>query len=372
MARCSACVLLSVFSVLVHCTSTECLAQTRWIGWSLHNADFSVQSDGNASAPGYQAGTILTPGAAGVFLPVVWRGSPQTMTILDPRTSGWRSAEIIGAFGQYQVGKIQDMDRVAYGALWRGTAESLVVLKPTGVGYTGSGANSVHDTQAVGYARKGGNSHAVLWDVSTGTFTDLHPAGATTSGASATDGVRQGGGAYFPDLGMDRALVWNSAPDDYVDLTPLGSRGASVRAMTADTQVGRVKFGNQTYAALWHNSAESFVNLAPPELDYSTVAATTGTIHVGWSRDLSVGDHACAWISDSPDGYIDLHTSLGPNYVASDARAVSTDGRFVTVVGTALSNTGRLEAVMWTAIIPAPGVMTLASLAGFLAMSRRR
>lgn len=372
MARCSPCVLLSVLSVLVQFTSTECLAQTKWIARSLHNPDFSVQSDGNACAPGYQAGRILTPGPTGVYLPVIWRGSPQTMTILDPRTSGWRSAEIIGAFGQYQVGKIQDMDRVAYGALWRGTAESLMVLKPTGTGYTGSGASFTHDTQAVGYANKGGNSHAALWDISTGKFTDLHPTGATTSGAGTTDGVRQGGAAYFPDLGMGRALIWNSSPDDHIDVTPAGSRGASVRAMTTDTQVGFSNFGNRTYAALWHNSAESFVNLAPSEAYYSTVAATTGTIHVGWARFLGVGDHACAWISDSPDGFVDLHSSLGPNYTASDARAVSRDGNLITVVGTALSTSGRLEAVMWRAVVPAPDAMGLAALAGLLAARRKR
>jgi len=256
--------------------------------------------------------------------------------------------------------------------MWSGSSESFVDLQPAGGLYGSSEAKFVCSNQVVGHVTKGANNHAALWDLSTGKFTDLHPAGATVSGAGASDGVRQGGAAYFPDLGMGRALIWNSSPNDYTDLTPFGSRGASVRAMTADTQVGFVKYGNIDFPAVWHNSADTYVNIMPPEAYYSQVVATNGTVHVGWARILGVGDHACAWISDSPDGYIDLHTSLGPNYVASDARAVSTDGRFVTVVGTALSNTGRLEAVMWTAIVPAPGVMALASLAGFLAMSRRR
>ncbi|MCC6229497.1 MAG: hypothetical protein IT432_09740 [Phycisphaerales bacterium] len=294
------------------------------------------------------------------------------MTILDPRTSGWRTAEIHSAWGEYQVGSVQDLNRVGYAALWRGTADSLVALAPTGSGYTGSSATSIRAGYVVGEARKAGNSHAALWDIASGNFTDLHPTGASISEANTTDGVRQGGGAYFPSLGMGRALIWNSSPNDYIDITPAGGRGASVRAMTADTQVGQTNFGNRTYAALWHNSAESFVNLAPPEVYYSTVAATTGTIHVGWARILTVGDHACAWISDSPDGFIDLHASLGPGYSASDARAVSIDGNLVTVVGTALASSGRLEAVMWRAVIPAPGVLGLGAMAGVVAARWRR
>ncbi|MBL8761224.1 MAG: hypothetical protein JNL50_07970 [Phycisphaerae bacterium] len=361
---------LMLASALVLATSAECLAQTKWVGKSLH-PEGARHSQGNASASGIQGGKYTLPDSISTFLPAIWRGNTQSVEILDPRPLGWWGGEVLGAHGIRQVGHLYS-DTAGHAVAWSGSATTLVDLHPATGSYTSSTARYIFDNQAVGNVTKFGDDHAALWDISTGTFTDLHPRGARTSGAIATDGVRQGGAADFQSLNMGRALIWNSSPNDYIDITPAGSRGASVRAMTAETQVGFSKFGNRTYAALWHNTAESFINLAPPEAYYSTVAATTGEVHVGWARILDVGDHACAWISDSPDGFIDLHPSLGPNYVASDARAVSREGNVITVVGTALATSGRLEAVMWTATVPAPGVLALASLAGLLAARRKR
>lgn len=364
------CIVLAAF---VSTASTECGAQTKWIGRSLHTSGANA-STGWATCDTIQGGTIRLPDSISTPMPVIWRGSPQSVQILDPSSFGWWGGEVRSIYGSRQVGYVYS-DTAYHAAMWSGSASTLVDLQPTTGAYSSSEAQFTYANHVLGTATKFGNKHAALWDLSTGSFKDLNPTGATTSGASATDGVRQGGAAYFPSLGMGRALIWNSSPNNYIDITPVGSRGASVRAMTADTQVGFSKFNNITYAALWHNTAESFINLAPPQATDSNVAATTGEYHAGWAR-LPTGDHACVWISDSPTGFIDLQPSLGPNYVASDARAISRNGNVLTVVGTALSTTGRLEAVVWASVIhgsiPAPDAMALMSLAGLFAMPRRR
>lgn len=349
---------------LLACT-VPASAQIKFTATSLHSSAWA-RSYALGSAGSMQAGFVQ----AAVETPVIWRGTPESAIELDVRPYGWVHAQINSTSETYQVGQglIGDVSYTTHAIRWKGTPESIWDINPAG--FHTSRANEISGNQIVGYAIKGNVNHAALWRASDGAFTDLHPTGALSSGAGATDGVRQAGSASFSSWGS-RCLIWNGSKDDYIDVSPDGAFESGIQAMTADTQVGWARFDGNPVAGLWHNSAESFVRLAPPSAYYSEVRGTTGTIHAGLVR-LPIGDHACVWLSDSSDGFLDLQPALGSGYVSSLANAISRTGDVVTVVGTATSISGTNEAVMWTATIPAPGSLALVSFLGLVATRRRR
>jgi hypothetical protein len=356
--------------LLSACIAIACVgsaaAQVEFFATSLHPTGLS-RSVAKGTAGSIQAGYVQ----GATTIPTIWRGTPESATLLDARPYGWVEASINSTSETYQVGRglIGDVSYTTHAITWQGTPESIRDINPAG--FRSSWADEISGDQIVGVAIKGASSiHAGLWRASDGAFTDLHPTGALSSGAGATDGVRQAGSASFSSWGS-RGLIWNGSKDDYIDISPAGAFETGIQAMTADTQVGWARFDGNPVAGLWHNTAESFVRLAPPSAYYSTVEATTGSIHAGFVR-LPIGDHAAAWISDSPDGFIDLQPSLGPGYFSSSATAISRTGDVVTIVGAATAINGTVEAVMWTAVIPAPGSVALVSFLGLVAARRRR
>jgi hypothetical protein len=114
---------------------------------------------------------------------VLWHGTAQSVVILHP--TGWETSYAYGVKNGTQVGYgIQiNGDTPAMALVWHGTVQSLHIL----------GQGTALDTNGVthvGGAPSGYSSHAFRWDGDTGAGFDLHtllPAGYINSGASDID-----------------------------------------------------------------------------------------------------------------------------------------------------------------------------------------
>lgn len=124
------------------------------------------------------------------------------------------------------------------------------------------------------------------------------------------------------------------------------------------------------HAALWHGTAESFVDINPSWSAASDILATDGQFFAGWAIPGSTAN-AGVWLSDDPASYVDLHHLLGPGYVASGAAGVSAQGDHIYVVGTATPSAGPAEAWLWVGTVPTPGTGA-ALLLGLGSFSKRR
>ena len=310
-----------------------------------------------------QGGAIAGPGPGGGWHPGVWTSGG--FEYLSPTDVGFVS----GILGNTQVGVLND-----HAAMWHGSAPTHVDLHPTGA--MTSGAFAITADSQVGYATFGGaaSSHAMLWHGDAASAVDLNPPGASTSVAHAAYGQQQGGTARID--GQDHAALWSGTAGSVLDLNAFAEHQSAINGMGPGQQVGWTE--GPTYfrhAALWSGSAASRIDLHPFLNGFgdSILNATTGSIQVGectvpGSNDLP---HAGIWFGTAAS-FLDLHQFLPVGSLSSSASAVFQHGDTIYVAGNVNITEAVAEAWLWTGTIPAPGTVSLFTLASVLAARRRR
>ena len=241
------------------------------------------------------------------------------------------------------------------------------VLTPTGS--IGSDAFAVSGSMVAGWSESAGKRHAYVWDMATGKQYDLHPEEAVAgSDIAGLDGTRAVGTLGLGAAAGTHAVLWNDVTKKtYVDLDPDTWPGRSkANALSGDSQVGYVHMD----AALWHGTAESWVNLHPyhiPTANYSIAFGVYQNVQVGITHyampDGTGPTYASVWFG-SAESFFDLHSLLEPGYYrnsrANDV-GVAEDGTIYIVGYGAPANGGPAEALLWTYVVPEPG--SLAALA---------
>jgi hypothetical protein len=256
-----------------------------------------------------------------------------------------------------------------HAALWRGTAASRVDLNParweqsvaSGIGggrQVGSATRQVLCTAKKGKCLDGTKIeiHPFMWAGSADTAVDLTPLvlGFGAGRALGTDGVQQvgygqqviGNNAFSGAF----AVLWTGTADSAINLNPPDSIESQARAVAGGQQVG---FGYYPHRALlWSSSAESVVDLHPAGYTSSEANATNGiqqagTGFIGDVDAPTVQSHALVW-SGSAASVIDLNQFLPPGYTDAAATGIDASG---TVVGWASKgprdNPANVHAVMW-------------------------
>lgn len=323
-----------------------------------------------------------------------------TATVLHPQLANVTASSGIAASGSRQFGFVSLSNGRSVAARWDGTAASYVSLSPTGT--LGSQISGAFGDQQVGLAYVGGlnpsNYRASLWRGTASSWVNLHPSGASRSWAYATDGARQVGWAQFGtgSEAVDRAVMWTGSPTTWINLHPASAVSSEAFGISANQQVGRIGIerpsngGFQLRACLWTGTASSFVDLHPAGVTQSTAYATDGRQQVGtvesahaalWSGTASafvnlnppgsiasqaigvkdgrqVGhfyvpfgqysvSRACLW-AGTANSCVDLHAFLPSQFISSTADAISDDGEWLYVVGSASSDLfGATQAVSW-------------------------
>lgn len=256
-----------------------------------------------------------------------------------------------------------------HAALWRGTAASRVDLNParwdqsvaSGIGggrQVGSATRQVPCTAKKGKCLDGAKIeiHPFMWAGSADTAVDLTPLvlGFGAGRALSTDGIQQvgygqqviGNNAFSGAF----AVLWTGTADSAINLNPPDSIESQARAVAGGQQVG---FGYYPHhALLWTGSAESVVDLHPAGYTSSEANATNGVQQAGagFIGDMDAPtsqSHALVW-SGSAASAVDLNQFLPPGYTDAAATGIDAGG---TVVGWASkgprNNPANVHAMMW-------------------------
>jgi hypothetical protein len=276
-------------------------------------------------------------------------------------------AGIAGMWGEQRVGHIE-----GHAVLWQGLNAGN--LQPVGV--STSVAIAVREGQQAGRVFPVGQpERAVVWHGTAESMVYLHPSGnAYNSEARATDGTRQGGWVRFGTFGNlepYHAALWEGTAESFVDLHPAGAFESYINDMAPGQQVGWTwtqATGRQ--AAVWSGTAASWQSFGVPGMGTSELHATTGTEQVG--AVFPGLPKAAIWFN-SAESYMDLHQFLPAGYYDSMATSIYREGDDITIGGWAHFTGGATHAVMWTGTIPAPGAGALAlGAAAFYGARRRR
>jgi hypothetical protein len=180
-----------------------------------------------------------------------------------------------------------------------------------------------------------------------------------------TDGTRIVGSAN------GHAALWADARSTPVDLNPTGGHGSEANALDGDLQAGIVFKGMRARAALWHGTADSFIDLTPAGYEVGRVLHAAHGWQVGLVRrhdttrngSSSLADQAALW-QGGGDSWLDLNAMLPANsgLNASAAWSIRVDDGRIQICGEAaryeVSDAGTdreshylpaAQAVVWTA-----------------------
>ena len=135
------------------------------------------------------------------------------------------------------------------------------------------------------------------------TVTNLGPAGSSASNIQATIGSQQGGSATIG--GITGAALWSDTAGSFVNLHPSGATVSSVFAISGTQQGGTATIGGVGSAALWSGTAGSFVNLNPSGATGSTINAISGS-QQGGSATISGAGVAALW-SGTAGSFVNLN-----------------------------------------------------------------
>ncbi|MFN0131982.1 MAG: hypothetical protein ACKVW3_05560 [Phycisphaerales bacterium] len=234
----------------------------------------------------------------------------------------------------HQVGELN-----SHASLWSGTPQSRVELSEAA-----SAALAIAGNQQVGWTFAGIYEFAAMWRGSSASYVNLHPTGALTSVATATDGTLQGGYVAYGGGTSIQAVLWNGSSTPIAFLNPPAS-SSRVLGMVPGQQVGWTQFVEQnTHAALWSGSAESWIDLNPAGSVRSVAHATAGSVQAGlYYTPGSSFSRACVWYG-TPESVVNLHALLPPGYLNSVAYAVSVVDGITYVGGIATRDFQRTEA----------------------------
>jgi hypothetical protein len=212
--------------------------------------------------------------------------------------------------------------------------------------------------------------HALLWRGTAGSMVNLHPTGELWSIAEAVHSGRQVG-AVSVSIDAPRAALWHGTAESFVDLS--NNVRSHALGVHGDQQVGWIDPAGPTVrrAALWFGTAESYVNLGgdAPNV-FSAANSTNGVFQVGGSGTSGQG-RAVRW-SGSAESKLDLSQFLPPEYQSeiSVANFIDESGIIVGSVGDPFSNL--THAVMWVPV-PEPATLSIIGVSLLaLALRRRR
>jgi hypothetical protein len=174
----------------------------------------------------------------------------------------------------------------------------------------------------------------------------LNPPGFGSEGRGISGPYQVGSGGGEATGGSTHALLWNSTADSFVDLNPPDFTVSYALGVSGNSQVG---FGTRLaghHALLWHGSAESFVDLDPGTFNGGTYAVgASNSTQVGYGLAIAPGQptqsHALMW-QGTAASVIDLTPELFFEAVANDASEESQVG---SGRGTATGNL--FHALLW-------------------------
>lgn len=335
----------------------------------------ATTSTAAGASVGQQVGSASFPASVATTSPVsramLWSGGAPGVVDLGPGAA-------VATDGGQQVGSSGNR-----AALWTGTALSKVDLSPAG--WTQSVAAGVRNGQQVGSAtrqvvcveKKGRcpngtrqEIHPFLWTGSSASAVDLTPLGLGYGAGRAlgTDGAQQVGFGQFV-LGINAfsgpfAVLWSGTAESAVNLNPPNSLESQANGVAGGQQVGFGFYPRR--ALLWRGSAESVIDLHPDGYAFSEANATNGVQQVGFgfvgdAETLAGHYHALVW-TGAAGSVIDLNQFLPPQFTDAAATGIDAAGN---VVGWASrgprSNPANVRAVMWRP--REPGAVYLQSLA---------
>ncbi len=146
--------------------------------------------------------------------------------------------------------------------------------------------------------------------------------------------------------GLNSALLWRGWSATAKRLNPSPGVAARATSIWNGQQGGTVTVGQNSHAAIWSGTAQTWVDLHPthfPEILYSNIVAVDGQTQVGNyyipAGGMFSGGVACMW-SGTAESWVNLHPD---GYGVSEAHGVFGDQQVGTVWGEDLGN-----AVMWS------------------------
>jgi hypothetical protein len=138
--------------------------------------------------------------------------------------------------------------------------------------------------------------------------------------------------------------MWNSTAESAVDLHPPEFSQSTAVAVSGNSQVGDASTFRVAgvRALLWHGTAESVVNLHPAGFQSSHAEGVSGDFQVGWAnREAFSSVHAMLW-NGTAESMVDLNPA---SHLASAAYDIS--GNIQVGVGIGYSSGGFYHALRW-------------------------
>lgn len=361
---------------LIACAAAEAAAQNSYTVIDL------TPSAGNAVAEGLTGGVAAGYAGAGIFTSLtratLWDGAASA----DLHPGQWVDDSVTGAVGRSAILGSGDGLQAGWATgpltgnrsvpvLWRGSAASATVLTipflsasglataTDGIQVVGNGTPYIKDGTALGPAR------GVVWDAATGAGTDLGDAG---NGAQVY-GVGAGKQVGYVMKNQANAAVWSGSSRSLVVLHPSGAVLSVANATDGARQVGYAGYdvrvrqeaakGNKdqrfNYAFLWTGTAASAMNIHPYPMNYPVGVNLTQSYALGLNGSWIVGhatdantfgtpaaSHAIVW--DELFQSVDLNEFLPAGFVGAQAIAVDAQGN---VAGFMSKADGTRHAVVW-------------------------
>lgn len=322
----------------------------------------------NAASGGQAAGFTATSPTQVPSRAALWTGDG--LTDLHPTTLAGDSTTarsfISGFSGNLQVGTVfgpNTANRYAATA-WNDTAASARLLTVPFAAFA-SQALATDGVQIVGYAtglnRDGtatGATHAVVWDVATGTGVDLGDAGNGAQALGVGGGIQAG--YTFRSSGAV-ATIWRGSAKSQLVIHPknavvsllygtdgvrqVGIAGFDLKAPGETNKGGTTKRYN--YASVWSGTDLSWINIHPYSFTQSYATAVKGSYIVGYAvPGTGVGStatyHALVW--DGALQVTDLNAYLPAGFTGAIASAVDENGN---IAGSIYTPDGQRHAAFW-------------------------
>lgn len=281
---------------------------------------------------------------------------------LDVHPAGFTFSAISAREGALGVGHAGTGSLSQVPIVWTDTQASVL---PIPFDFVYGRATATDGVQIVGYAAETdpeqtvGSSHALVWDLPSGTVIDLGT-DATAAGVGGGEQVGWQDGSRGPT-----AALWRGSRNSIVDLHVQGQDSSVASDTDGTIQVGYVgldiRVRNEARprdirfysAGFWSGTPDSFTYLPSPYRHSFAIAISAGAI-VGYGNTTdAIGtprdSHAVAWIG--PDhNFVDLHALLPADMRTSRATDVDASGN---IVGYGVTLSGAVRSYVWT-IAPLP------------------
>lgn len=288
--------------------------------------DVVVLNQNGGEAYGVYDGLVV--GSSPLAIPTVWTNLGRTSTLL-PLPPGYTPAggERFAIFGDQVGGFAYDSsDNVDHALLWSGFNS-----QPVDLGAFSGVTGIYHGIEAGSDAA----DHAAIWYGTAASRIDLSPQGATFY--TETTGIwgNEVSGTWHRDpTGSDpHAAVWTSlSPSGFVDLSgPTDPQGAALAVSRGQVAGWAAVINAGKHAAVWTDSAASFIDLAPAGTTASELFGTNGTQQAGDVSLLPGGgglppDHHAAVWTGTAGSYQLLPLPGGANNTVINSFAYGIDG----------------------------------------------